>query len=333
MSEPSVNETSDSQRGALRPAYLILGDDRPKVELALHRLRVRIVQESGTELNVDEFVAGHHSASEVVSAANTLAFLGGIRLVLVHEVDSWKKADKDILVAYLRSPAPDACMALVAEKLPPTDPLRKGVSGVGDVLEYNAPRSAQLPDWVVKQARLRGVSLALPEARLLLQRSGENQHLLLREIEKLGAYCGESQVTADDINMLATRTLEASIFDLVDAVVGGRPEAAFTAVEELFAAGEKPTGLFYRILRHYQHLDRAVAMREAGWAAPRIQGEIKMKPFAARKLMQQAQSYDAETMRRALGYLASTDAHLKGMGTLPPELEFELMLGRLLSKR
>jgi len=57
-----------------------------------------------------------------------------------------------------------------------------------------------------------------------------------------------------------------------------------------------------------------------------------MKPFAARKLMQQAQSYDSAAMRRALGHLASADAHLKGMGTLPPELEFELMLGRLLSK-
>jgi len=328
-----VNQTPDSPRGTLRPAYLILGDDRPKVELALHRLRERIVEESGTELNVDEFVAGRQGASEVVSAANTLAFLGGIRLVLVHDVDAWRKLDKDILVAYLRSPAPDACLALVAEKLPPADPLRNAMLGVGDVLEYNAPTSAQLPDWVVKQARLRGVSLALPEARLLLQRSGENQHLLLREIEKLGAYCGESQVTAADIDVLATRTLEASIFDLVDAVVGGRPAAAFSAVEELYAVGEKPTNLFYRILRHYQHLDRAVAMREAGWAAPRIQGEIKMKPFAARKLVQQAQSYDAETMRRALGHLAAADAHLKGMGTLPPELEFELMLGRLLSLR
>jgi hypothetical protein len=38
-------------------------------------------------------------------------------------------------------------------------------------------------------------------------------------------------------------------------------------------------------------------------------------------------------MRRALSHLACADAHLKGMGTLPPELEFELMLGRLLSLR
>ena len=56
-----------------------------------------------------------------------------------------------------------------------------------------------------------------------------------------------------------------------------------------------------------------------------------MKPFAARKLVLQAESYDTESMRRALGFLARADAHLKGMGTLPPELELELMLGRLLS--
>jgi len=317
----------------LKPAYLILGDDRPKVELALQRLRGRIVKESGTELNVDQFVAAHQSASEVVSAANTLAFLQGIRLVLVQGVDAWKKADKDVLVAYLRSPAPDACLALVAEKLPPTDPLRHAMLEVGDVLEYYAPKSAQLPEWVVKQARSRGVWLAVPEARLLLQRAGENQHLLLREIEKLGAYCGGGQVTAADIEVLATRTLEASIFDLVDAVVGGRSAAAFSAVEDLYAAGEKPTNLFYRILRHYQHLDRAVALREAGWAAAHVQGEIKIKPFAARKLVQQAQAYDAETIRRAMGHLAHADANLKGMGTLPPELEFELMLGRLLLLR
>lgn len=328
-----MNRASSSPRGPLKRAYLIIGDDRPKVELALHRLRERIVQASGTELNMDEFAAAQHGAREVVAAANTLAFLGGTRLVVAHGVDAWRKADKDILAAYLRSPAPDACVVLVCEKLPPADLLRKAMEGVGDVLEYPAPTTAQLPEWVVKQAGLRGVSLALPEARLLLQRAGENQHLLLREIEKLGAYCGDRPVSSADIDVLATRTVEASIFDLVDAVVGRHPAAAFAAVEELYAAGEKPTGLFYRILRHYQHLDRAVALREEEWPAARIQGEVKMKPFAARKLVVQAQSYDAETMRLAQGYLAHADARLKGMGTLPPELEFELMLGRLLSLR
>ncbi len=320
-------------RQPLKPAYLILGDDRPKVEEALRRLRARIVQESGTELNIDEFTARQHGAAEVVNAANTLAFLGGVRLVLVHDVDGWRKADKDLVVAYLRSPAPEACLALVAEKLPATDALYKAVQGAGDVLEYGAPRPAQLPEWLVDQAERSRVGLGLPEARLLVQRVGDSQHMLLRELEKLGAYCAGRRVTADDVRLLAGRTLEASIFDLVDAVVTGRPAAAFEAVEELYTAGEKPTALLYRILRHYQHLTRAVALREEGWSPSRVQAEIKMKPFAARKLVQQAAGYDLQRMRRAIGCLAEADTRMKGMGDLPPELEFELLLGRLLETR
>ena len=41
----------------LKPAYLIVGDDLPKMELALKRLKARIVEQSGSDLNIDEFDA------------------------------------------------------------------------------------------------------------------------------------------------------------------------------------------------------------------------------------------------------------------------------------
>jgi DNA polymerase III delta subunit len=97
-----------SPRTPLKPAYLILGDDLPKVEYALRRLRARIVEQSGSDLNIDEFDASVHGSVEVVNAANTLAFLGGTRLVLVQNVQAWLKTDKEIVVAYLKSPAPAA---------------------------------------------------------------------------------------------------------------------------------------------------------------------------------------------------------------------------------
>ncbi|MCZ7661603.1 MAG: DNA polymerase III subunit delta [Thermoleophilia bacterium] len=322
-----------AKRAPLKPAYLVVGDDRPKVELALRRLRERIVQESGTELNIDEFRAGQHSAEEVVSAANTMAFLGGLRLVLVHGVDAWRKADKDRIAAYLLSPAPDACLALVGEKLPAGDVLRKAVPAVGDVLEYNAPKPAQLPDWVVGQAKRLGLQLGAADARLLVQRVGDEQHLLLRELEKLAAYVGRGRATREDVLEVAARSLEASVFDLVDAVAAGRAAQAFNTLEELYEEGEKPTALFYRILRHFQHLSRAVALREEGLSPEQTQAEIPLKPFPARKVVQQAGVYSVDAIREAMGVLAQTDARMKGMGNLPTELEFELCLGKLLALR
>ena len=318
------------KKAPLRSAYLILGDDEPKVERALQKLRTRIVQESGTDLNLDEFDAARHDARTVLAAANTLAFLGGLRLVLVMGVDGWRKTDKDEIVAYLRSPAPDACLALVGKKLPPQDALRKAVAAVGDILEYTAPRPWQMPEWAHDQARRMGVHLELAESRLLVQRVGDGQQVLLREIEKLGMYCGRARVTAEDVLLLAPRSLEASIFDLVDAVSTRQGAKAFTAIEELYAAGERPAGLHIRLLRHFQQLTRVVALREEGWAGAQIQQELKVKPYAAKKLLLQSQRYSVQTVSQALAVLADTDARLKGMGDLPEHLELELCLGSLL---
>ncbi len=319
-------------RAPLKPAYLILGDDLPKVELALRRLKARIAEDSGTDLNIDEFDASTDGGARVVNAANTLAFLGGTRLVLVHEAQAWQKADKQIVAAYLASPAPDACLALVAEKLPPSDLLRTAMDKHGEVLEYHAPKEGQLPGWLVQQAAGMHLRLGLSEARLLVQRCGDNQSILLRELEKLKAYVESDPVMPEDIRLLAVATVEANIFDLLDALALGRGAEAFAALDELLAAGEEEGRLFYRILRNFQNLSRVAALREEGFSRDAVQSEMKMKPYPVRKLMEQAALLGPEGIARRLGVLADTDARMKGMGSVPSEMELQLCLGRLLAE-
>jgi DNA polymerase-3 subunit delta len=318
-------------RRALRPAYLIVGDDLPKIEEALKRLKVRIVEESGPELNISEFEAPADPGPLVVNAANTMAFLGGTRLVLVRQVDTWQKADKEAVAAYLASPAPDACLALVAGKIGPTDVLRTAMEKHGDVLEYLAPKESELPAWLVREAGRVGIALGLQQARHLVERCGDNQNILLKEVEKLDLYAAGRRISDDDIRLLTTATVEASIFDLLDSLALGRGAAAFSAADDLLSAGERHEVLFYRILRHFQSLSRVAALREAGLDRDAIQSELKIKAFPARKLVEQAGRLGAEGIARRLAVLADTDARMKCMGTLPPEMELQLCLGRLLA--
>ena len=323
---------SEKARPPLKPAYLIIGDDLPKVEQALKRLKARIIEEAGSDANISEFDATVASAGEVVGAANTLAFLGGTRLVLVAQADAWLKAEKEVVAAYLQAPAPDACLTLVADKLPATDPLRAAAAKHGDVLEYAAPKEAQLPQWLVKEAAARlDMDLGVQEARLLVQRCGDNQNILLRELEKLQLYANDRRVTVDDIRLLGTATYEASIFDLLDSLALGHGAAAFAAADELLTAGERIEVLFNRILRNFQNMSRVAAMRAEGMKLEAIQTELKMKPYPARKLMEQADRLGPGGIGRRLSILAETDARMKGMGTLPDEVELQLCLGRLLS--
>lgn len=323
--------SSDKQR-PLKPAYLIVGDDLPKVELALKRLKTRMVRQAGGETNLVEFDAGLHAAVAVVNAANTLTFLGGVRLVLVKRAELWSREDKDAITSYLKSPSPATCLALVAERLPAGDVLRAAVKRQGEILEYPAPKERQLPHWLVEQAAKRfQLSLGLAEAGLLVERCGTDQNLLLKEVEKLHLYAQGRRITADDIQLLASPTAEASIFDLVDSLALGEGAEAFAAAERLLSAGEEPPRLFAAILRHFQNLSRVAAMQEAGLGREEIQSEVKVKPFALRKLLEQSALLGSAGASRRLGVLAETDARLKGAGTLPDEIELVLCLGKLLS--
>jgi hypothetical protein len=57
-----------------------------------------------------------------------------------------------------------------------------------------------------------------------------------------------------------------------------------------------------------------------------------MKAFPVKKLIQQVAVLGADGVGRRLAVLADTDARMKGMGTLPADMELQLCLGRLLSE-
>ena len=109
----------DDVRRAARPRlYLIGGTDRPKVELAIRRLRARVRGDDGS---VEEFTARLSdddgegmSGEEAAGACNALGLFGGTRLLVVQQAERWgddKKAvaDVDALASYLPAPAPTPC--------------------------------------------------------------------------------------------------------------------------------------------------------------------------------------------------------------------------------
>ena len=128
----------------LKPVYLISGSDRPKIRLALERLRGRF--EEGA---VEVLAAGESSGEDAAAACNALGLFGGEhRLVVVEEVDQWKAADAKAIAEYLKDPTPGTVLALVADEVKKESALAKACAKSGDVLVYDAPRKRDLPAWV-----------------------------------------------------------------------------------------------------------------------------------------------------------------------------------------
>src|SRR5581483_4383407 len=146
----------------LKPAYLIAGSDRPKVDRAVARLRARFDQDA-----VELHDAAETTGDDAVAACNALGlFGGGDRLIVVNGVEAWKADDAKAVAAYVGAPSPGTVLALVGSELKKDGPLAKAVGPAGEVLVWDAPKRG-LDRWVAEQFKLRSTT-AEPEACRLL---------------------------------------------------------------------------------------------------------------------------------------------------------------------
>jgi DNA polymerase-3 subunit delta len=197
----------------LKPAYLIAGTDRPKIDRAVERLRRRFGLDA-----VEIYHASELTGADAVAACNALGlFAGEGRLIVVERVEEWKAPDAKEVADYLRSPAPATTLALVGGEVKKDAPLAKAVSGAkGELLLWDVPQKA-LQRWISEQFGLHGTK-AEPEAcRTLLELVGDDVYDLSSEIDKISTWAAGDPVTAGDVERLVAARAETTNFALTDA--------------------------------------------------------------------------------------------------------------------
>lgn len=307
----------------LKPAYLIAGSDRPKVDRAVARLRARFDQDA-----VELHDAAETTGEDAVAACNALGlFGGGDRLIVVNGVETWKADDAKAVAAYVGAPSPGTVLALVGAELKKDGPLAKAVGPAGEVLVWDAPKRG-LDRWVAEQFKLRSTT-AEPEAgRLLLELVGDDLYDLAGEIDKLSTWADGDRVTEDAVEALVAPRAGSPAFVLTDAW-GARDVAAVLRASErmLERTGDPRSRTIPRVVgaltNHVGRL-RAVQRLDAdGVEAKEAAGRLKLHPFYVRKLYGQARNYSGEELRTATVRLAQLDHALKGGSRLANDLELE----------
>ena len=311
---------------ALKAAYLIFGTNRPRVELAVRRLRDRFGPEA-----VERLDASDTSGEEAVAACNAGGlFASGGRAVIVDGVERWKAADAKVVGAYLDDPAPETVLALVAEQLRRDSALAKAIGKTGQILAYDVIKK-DLPKWVQAQLRERGVAVSPGFAHGLIELVGDDMHELACEIDKLATWAGGEKIGDKDLELLVCPRGEVAPFGLTDA--WGRRDAsgALAAYELLLErASESRQALLTRLAALLSaHIGKVQACRrlsQQGLGPREAAAQLGMHPYAAEKAFAQARNFSEAELRRATVRLAALDLALKGGSRLPSELEFERAL-------
>lgn len=303
----------------LRPIYLLTGGDRPKIRRALERLRSRFGPESVETLSAE--TAG---GEEATATLNSLGLFGdgGARLVIVEEVERWKKQDEEALAAYLADPVDGAVLVLVAGELKGSG-LPALCARAGEVLTFEVPRPRDLPGWVRAQFERVGVRGDAEAARALVEIVGDDASALATEVEKLASWAAGEPVGRREVELLAAPAHEASAWAIMDAWGARDLPAALAAGQSDLEHGADPFAVAMRLSSQVSLVRQVQALADEGLGVKDIAKRLRKHEFRVRKALGHAENYTRDELDDAVIRLAALDAALKGASRLAGELELE----------
>ena len=322
-----------SERPSLKPAYLISGSDRPKVETALQRLRARFVPES-----VEIASALESSGADAVTLCNSGSLFGDARLVVVTDVDGqkkdparpatggWKAADVEAVATYLAAPAPDTVLALVGLEVKKDAPIAKACAKSGDLLIYDVAKRGRVA-WVAERFRQAGVKAEADACALLIEYVGEEDlHGLANEIDKIATWAHGEPVGVAEIEQLVSPLADVPSFALTDAWADRHPGHLLDLSETLFDRSDKPRRdtaprLAATLNGHLTRMRQLKRLASQGVPAREAATALKMHPFYGEKVYRQAEAFSDDELAGATVRFAELDLALKGGSRLAPDVE------------
>jgi DNA polymerase-3 subunit delta len=311
--------------------------DEVRVEQAFAKLLDDLVPVSERVLNIDTVDAKETSAADIITRCETLSFFGTRRVVLVRRAEELRPADQDALGAYLEPAPPPSALILAAIKLDQRRRLYDVANRTGSLIRCGPLDAEELPAWVRARAQQEGKTIGHEAARALMLLVGDGLRELGLEIAKLTAYVGDrTDITVEDVRAIASRTAEARVFELTDAVGFRQAGRALELLHTLIAEGIAPLLILFMLeqqirmlLRAQALLDRGVRPPQRGMSPdPQVRAALGRGAGVFWKYRNQLRKFTRLRAEEILGVLLEADAAIK-TSTMSPRLVLETLIVRL----
>jgi DNA polymerase-3 subunit delta len=318
----------------LKPAYLIHGEDEVKLDAWRGRIRDRAAREQASLELMD---ATRDSGETVAMALSSMTLAMGTRYVVVDAVERWKDKDMTAVAEVLASPPPETVVVLLGTVhrepgrkawAPPAKLVKAVEKGGGEVIEEKPPKASQLPSWIAERGKQLGLAVDRDAAQSLVERIGNDQRRLMRELEKIACYAPEGgRVTADVVEELTASDVEAQAYELADAVIEGDRTRALRLAEDLQDRDTDIMHILYALLRRTNELRRAWAVIEGGGTTDDVAAALGLRqPWMAKRIVPRARGVDGERLEAIIASLADLDWAIRGGGKVDTQTALTLAL-------
>lgn len=311
-----------------KKCYLFFGDESYLKTYYEGELKKNIINEGLEMMNLDIFEDKPINIDDIINSASTLPFMSEKRLIIIKNSElfkSGKKADSEKMVSYIEKIPESTCLLFIEAEIDKRSRLYKAVQNYGYAVEFKSPRESELIKWLQNIFNQNGKQLEQSTLQYLLKTVGTDMELLKTESQKLISYKLDDYITIEDIDNICTKSTEAKIFDMLDAMGNKKPDIALEILSSMFMMKEAPIKILTLIIRQFRLIFQTKFLSLNSYDLSSIATRLNQRPFIIKGILAQSQNYSLETLKQALEDCLETDISIKS-GSISGQTGIELLI-------
>lgn len=327
------NLVRELKAGQTSRLYLFFGEEKFLMEMALRPVKQFYVSPGAESLDyyMKDYSNSELTMDDFSSLIGSPPFMSRSRVTVIKnsnwwstkapstpkEVEAWKSCLSNIpeysLVVFLEDKVDKRKKQLIDH-----------ADHVGEVFEFGIQNETELSNWIMKKFYECQIEIQPACVSSLISRVDSSMQVLLNEITKITLYCQNKGVKTVDMNLLDRLSIpdvHASVFNMTDAIGMKDPGRAMAILNDLILLKEPIPKIRLMLARHFRQL---ICAKEIGDYNALI-AQLKLRPFVARNLMNQARGFTMDQLERIYGLCFDSDQWVK-TGRMEDRTSMEVLL-------
>lgn len=309
------------KEGKFANLYVLYGEEVYLRDYYVGELKKKVVPSGFETFNLREFQGKDFSAQQLEEALDCLPMMAERTMVFVSDWDVFKQNEETrTQVLQMMEELPDYCTLVFLYDIleyngDKRTKLATTMAEKGVFVNFARQSASDLTPWVQRRFRSleKEISPALVQDLLFL--CGDYMGNLVGEIEKIGAYASETEITKADIDAVATPHLDAIAFAMTDQMALGNFDRALKILGELRQMQEPQIKILGAVSRQIRQLYQCKLALAQGKNVAYVAQLLGVQNFVANKVVSSAKGFTLEWCRGAVLLCVETDLQMKTAGT------------------
>ena len=305
--------------------YLIYGVDKYLIDKEIDK----IIKKNKIDNNsIIKYSLNEDSIDNILEDANTFNLFSDTKLIIVNDANIFNSSNDiltDKIINYLNNYNNKSYLVftLLSDKIDNRKKITKVMSDKGNIINLN--KKEVDTNYIISYLKENGYQINMSDARMILNKTGNNLFSINNELDKLMLFKLEDKVIdKNSIDLLINENIDSSLFALVDSITNKDKDKMLKLYHECLLESD-PIMIINMLANKYILLYQVKRLISDGYSDDKIAKELEVHPYPVKLARNMCYSYSVKEILDIILKLANLDKDIK-LGNVNGEVGLEFLL-------